>query len=155
MIKHIRDLMHIMRRRQQEFSKKDGIVNGWGNPSSTEIKSFNYRIKERNANFIRDKSKLVLAEILKLYLKMATYEPLRGSSWKPLPKFIKNKKAVINIKNEDNIFFGYAMLYFLERPQKGRNYRNYGRSALYTDAMLERNNLGGLPYPNNPFAVSN
>ena len=71
--------------------KKDGIVNEWGNPYTKEIGSLTDRIKQRNAKFIRDKSGLVLAEMLKLYLKMASYEPLSGSSWKPLPKFIETK----------------------------------------------------------------
>ena len=33
-----------------------------------------------------------------IIFEMASYEPLHGFGWKPLPKFIENKKAVINIK---------------------------------------------------------
>jgi hypothetical protein len=36
--------------------------------------------------------------------------PLRGSSYKDLPKFIKDKKAVINIKNDDNQCFKWCLL---------------------------------------------
>jgi hypothetical protein len=31
--------------------------------------------------------------------------PLRGSSYKVLPKFLQDKKAVINVKNTDNECF--------------------------------------------------
>merc|ERR1712074_123617 len=37
-----------------------------------------------------------------LYLNIAKYEPLKGSSFIDLPKVIKNKKAVINVKNKDD-----------------------------------------------------
>ena len=84
---------------------------------------------------------------------MAAYEPLSGLSWKPLPKFIDRKYAIVNIKNKDNRCFGYAMLFFLERPQLAS--RNYQRPALYTDTMFERNNMIDLPYPIQPSGVSN
>ena len=84
---------------------------------------------------------------------MAAYEPLSGLFWKPLPKFIERKQAIDNIKNKDNRCFGYAMLYFLERPQVAS--RNYQRPVLYTDTMFKRNNLNDLPYLIQPSAVSN
>ena len=37
-----------------------------------------------------------------LYLNIAKYESLKGSSYIELPNVIKNKKAVVNIKNKDN-----------------------------------------------------
>ena len=36
---------------------------------------------------------------IKLYLNVAKYEPLKGSSYIPLPKILANKKAINNIKN--------------------------------------------------------
>ena len=39
---------------------------------------------------------------IKLYLNIAKYEPLKGSSYIPLPDKIANKKAIINVKNDDN-----------------------------------------------------
>ena len=35
-----------------------------------------------------------------LWLDIAKYQPLRGSSYIPLPKAVKNKKAVVNVKNK-------------------------------------------------------
>ena len=133
--------------------KRFGIVNGWGNPYRFVLGILTDRIKEINAKFIREKSGLALAGINKLYLKMASYEPLHGLAWRPLPKFIENKKAVVNIQNKDNRCFGYAMLYFLDKPQPAN--RHYERPALYTDIMFERNNLDDLPYSIKPSDVSN
>ena len=41
---------------------------------------------------------------VKLYLNTAKYKPLKGSSYMLLPKALANKKAIINVKNEDNEF---------------------------------------------------
>ena len=37
----------------------------------------------------------------KLYINVAKYEPIKGSSYIQLPKAIADKKAIINIKNND------------------------------------------------------
>lgn len=39
----------------------------------------------------------------------AEFSPLSGSSYIPLPKFFESKKAIINIKNEDNRCFYWAI----------------------------------------------
>ena len=43
-------------------------------------------------------------------LNIAKYNPIRGSSYIETPKRIANKKAVINVKNNDNRCFEYAIL---------------------------------------------
>ena len=133
--------------------KRFGIVNGWGNPYRFALGILTDRIKELNAKFIREKSGLALAGINKLYLKMASYEPLHGLAWRPIPKFIERKQVVVNIKNKNSRCFGYSMLYFLDKPQIAN--RNYERPALYTDIMFKRNNLHDLPYPIKPSDISN
>ena len=40
----------------------------------------------------------VVNHCLKLYLNIAKYEPLKGSSYIPLPNALANKKAIINVK---------------------------------------------------------
>ena len=51
----------------------------------------------------------------------------------------------MNIANDDERCFGYAMLFFLDKPQD--QHRHYGRPELYTEEMFEANNLADLPYP--------
>ena len=55
------------------------------------------RLLEANAKFIRGKSRLVLAEIYSLNLNAVRFAPLSGSAWTPLPKFLQNKKAIVNV----------------------------------------------------------
>ena len=67
------------------------------------------------AKFIRDKSGVRLARVLQLTLKIAKYSPFEGRGWQPLPEFLTKTKSIINIRNNDERCFGYALLYFLER----------------------------------------
>ena len=39
---------------------------------------------------------------IKLCLNVAKYEPLKGSSYIPLPKILTNRKAIINVRNYDD-----------------------------------------------------
>ena len=43
-----------------------------------------------------------VANCIRLYLNIAKYEPLDGSSYIPLPKALADKKAIINVKSKDN-----------------------------------------------------
>ena len=52
----------------------------------------------------------VLSEILHLDLNVAQYKPLKGSSYLPLHKKLKDKKAIININNKDNKCFMWSVL---------------------------------------------
>ena len=45
----------------------------------------------------------------KLWLDIARYQPLRGSSYIPVPAALKNKKAVINVKNMDDNCLRWAL----------------------------------------------
>ena len=46
---------------------------------------------------------------LSLDLHAVKYEPLEGSSHIPLPAFLAAKKAIINLKNEDDGCFKWAI----------------------------------------------
>ena len=52
--------------------------------------------------FTNTASGLEVDHCIKLYLNIAKYEPLKGSSYIDLPKVIKDKKAIINVKNKDD-----------------------------------------------------
>ena len=59
-----------------------------------------------------------LHSIIKLELHTASYNPLRGETWIPLPKELANKKAIINPKNEDNKCFLWCVLRALNPFEK-------------------------------------
>ena len=49
-------------------------------------------------------------EIINLTLYVDIWDPIKGSSYIDLPKELKNKKAIINMKNEDNKCFLWCVL---------------------------------------------
>ena len=51
-----------------------------------------------------------LHSIIKLELHTAEFIPLRGSSYIELPKELKDKKAIINMKNDDDKCFLWCVL---------------------------------------------
>ena len=51
----------------------------------------------------------VVDEILEAIINVARYQPLRGSSYIPLPKELRNKKAIINVKNRENMCLRWAI----------------------------------------------
>lgn len=52
----------------------------------------------------------MLEEIIELVVSNNKYSSSRGSSYFSLPKLIQDKKAVINIKNKDEMCFKYSVL---------------------------------------------
>ena len=56
--------------------------------------------------------------VLSLNLHTVKYIPLRGSSCIPLPKFLAAKKAIINLKNEDDECFKWAITRELNPVEK-------------------------------------
>jgi hypothetical protein len=74
-------------------------------------------------------SQWVLSRIVKVELKINKYNPLRGSSYIPLPEILANKKAIINIKNNDNKCFLWSVLAALhpanKDPQRVTKYVQY------------------------------
>ena len=51
-----------------------------------------------------------LHSIIKLELHTVQYTPLRGSSYIKLPKYLEDKKAIINMKNDDDKCFLWCVL---------------------------------------------
>ena len=80
------------------------------------------RIIELIANFQQNGSNWVFERINQLQIHLADSKPLGGSSFIALPPKIKNKKAVINIKNEDNQCFKWCIASALDfvRPHPER-----------------------------------
>ena len=61
-----------------------------------------------------------------LWLDIAQYKPLKGSSYIPLPDVLKHKKAIINIKNDDEHCLRYTLRAALfptsDHPQRISSY---------------------------------
>jgi len=67
------------------------------------------KVLDNLSNFQRRGSGWVFASIVRLEIHTENYEPLRGSSFIPLPEGLGLKKAIINLKNEDNKCFKWAV----------------------------------------------
>ena len=79
------------------------------------------RIEEVLANFQQSGSNWVFQEIQRLEIHFANWRPIRGSTFIPLPAKLKNKKGVINIKNEDNQCFKWCIARALNPVDKNPN----------------------------------
>ena len=66
-------------------------------------------IIERMTNFMKLGSGWRFRSIVKLVVHTVKYTPLKGSSYIPLPKILYKKQAIINLKNEDNQCFKWAV----------------------------------------------
>jgi hypothetical protein len=92
-------------------------------------------------------SGLVLLKEEVIDIKFRKYNPLKGSGYIPLPSSIDNKKATINIKNNDNYCFKYCVdcylkdIYKRPHPERMTNYK-------LADNMLESSaNYDDLEFP--------
>ena len=75
-------------------------------------------------------SGLVITQIDKLKFNYDKYNPTRGGKFIPLPKWVSNKKACINIKNQDEKCFKYSVqcgickVYEKDHPKRVSHYKN-------------------------------
>ena len=85
-----------------------GVLNGdqMAILSSDKIDEFynesSAKIHTSMEKFTNTASGLEIDHCIRLYLNVAKYKPLKGSSYIPLPDALANKKAIINLKNDDN-----------------------------------------------------
>ena len=119
------------------------IENIEGINESEIIDSMIETIEERFQNFTNRGSNWVLERVLSLDVQMTQYIPLRGRSYIPLPSVLKNKKAIINMKNEDNECFKWCITRALfpvnKHPERiDKNLRENSK----------RLNWNGLKFPN-------
>lgn len=67
------------------------------------------RILENLVTFQSRGSNWAFVSIIDLTIHTVQYKPLRGNSYIPLPKNLKDKKALINMKNEDDECFKWCI----------------------------------------------
>ena len=72
-------------------------------------------ILKRIAVCLSEGSQWVIDRILNHYINVASYIPLRGNSYLPLPVELRNsKKGLINLKNEDDKCFPWCHIQHLK-----------------------------------------
>ena len=100
------------------------------------------RIDEVIANFQQRGSNWVFVSINQLEIHIADWKPLGGSSYISLPQKIRNKNAVINMKNEDDQCFKWCVVRPLNPVEK-----NSKRITKELKDQSVRLNWDGLTFP--------
>ena len=105
--------------REELFSENIQILNSYFNSETVEnleatdesevFDTFVQTIEERIQNFNQRRSNWRFERVLSLDIHFTDFQPLRGSTFFPLPKKIATKKAVINMKNDDNLCFKWSI----------------------------------------------
>ena len=79
--------------------------------------------------FTNNGSGWILDNVLSLSVNFSKYTPLKGSSFIELPDYLKTKKAIINVKNEDQECLKWAILSCLhptkDNPQRVNKYMQF------------------------------
>ena len=92
------------------------------NTNSRELSSkMNETVFKSLAKFQRQGSNWRFHSVLSLNLYNIKYEPLGGSSYIPLPAFLAAKKAIVNLRNEDDECFKWAITRALNSLEKTLN----------------------------------
>ena len=99
-------------------------------------------INDAAENFEHHKSGWSVSKFNYAEININQYEPLRGSEFIELPKDIRAKRAVINVKNNDNFCFAYAVLAGL-----GEYSSRPDIPASFGTNWREKYNLDKLTYP--------
>lgn len=84
----------------------------------------------------------MIDRVEKLDLQIDKYNPGRGGSYLPTPSWMGAKKATINVKNNDNDCFKYALTVAIDRPAKDPQ-----RVAYYKRAERALFDLKGIEMP--------
>ena len=84
----------------------------------------------------------VFVEVENLTLHTDKWKPLSGSSYLPLDAYLTNKKALINMQNEDNKCFMWSILRALNPKDK-----NPGRIDKDLISKQDALNMVGIKYP--------
>ena len=100
------------------------------------------KIMESLAKFQREGSGWVVDSIEELVLHTVKHNPLSGSSYIELPKILEDKKAVINMKNEDNQCFKWCVTRALNPVKK-----NAERISKVLRMQADELNWEGLKFP--------
>ena len=100
------------------------------------------KILEAMANFQMRGSNWRFKAVVKMDVNTAIYKPLKGKSYIPLPSVLANKKAIINMKNEDDQCFKWCVARALNPDDKDQE-----RISKELQMQAEKLNWSGIEFP--------
>lgn len=84
-----------------------------------------------------------LSAIKELTVQVNRYDPIRGSSYIKTPKFLADKRAIVNVKNKDNKCFMWAVLSALHHDKQSKNHDRLKKYEKYDNEL----NFKGIEFP--------
>ena len=100
------------------FFHSETVENLEGTDESEVYNRSIQTIEERIQNFNQRGSNWRFQRVLSLDAHFTDFQPLRGSTFLPLPRKIATKKAVINMKNDDDQCFKWSVTRALNPVEK-------------------------------------
>ena len=85
----------------------------------------------------------VVNRVMCLYVNIAKYTPLKGSSYIELPKYLQTKKAIVNVKNQDNECLKWALISALHPVEHGSHPDRVWKYKPYENEL----NFAGVGFP--------
>ena len=148
----VRMILNCEMTREELFSESTQIVNSFFYSETVEnleasnqsviYDNFIQTIEERIQNFNQRGSNWRFQRVLSLDVHFTDFIPLRESTFLPLPKKIATKKAVINMKNDDDQCFKWSVTRALHPVEK-----NSERITKELKDQSERLDWSGLKFP--------
>lgn len=89
-----------------------------GNEIEQQLAEANAKIESALTTYQKEGSGWLLSYVLYVDLNVAQYTPIKASSFLPLPKKLRDKKAILNIQNNDNQCFKWSVLAALHPIQR-------------------------------------
>ena len=124
------------------FFHSETVENLEGTDESAVFDRSIQTIEERIQNFNQRGSNWRFERVLSLDVHFTDFQPLRGSTFLPLPSKISTKKAVINMKNNDDQCFKWSVVRALNPVAK-----NSERITKELKDQSERLVWSGLKFP--------
>ena len=100
-------------------------------------------------NFNRRGSSWIVNNIVRCFVNSVPYRPIEGSSYIATPKKLSDKKCTINIKNNDNKCFLYAILAQLHPAER------FKERDWHYKKHLNTLNTEGLEFPSRSDKLEN
>ena len=148
----VRMILNCEMTRKELFSESTQILNTFfhsetvenleGTDESAVYDRSIQTIEERIQNFNQRGSNWRFQRVLSLDVHFTDFQPLRGSTFLPLPSKISTKKAVINMKNNDDQCFKWSVTRALHPVEK-----NSERITNELKEQSERLDWSGLKFP--------
>ena len=133
-----------------DFFKDDKKIKGtfysnqYATLSADEIDAFfgeaTSAIVQKIEKFTKEGSGWMIDKCNTLFLNIAKYEPLKGSSYIPLPEVLAHKKAIINVKNQDQECLRWALRSALFPAKNNLN-------SPYSYPKQDNLNMEGIDFP--------